>query len=143
MVLLPAGGYFAFQSLRLLAAGESAPATVTKVTVEKGRDKDRNYESRYAATIAFHAGVTPVTIVRRSTLAVGASCLWPCYRQGQSLRVRYLPAEPSAARVDSVMDLYGLPVMLLLTGTVVLVWGIALLRDFRRRPAFDVTPTWR
>jgi hypothetical protein len=115
--------YLAWDSIQLLTRGQSVEARVAKVEVHEHRPLGKKTEVSYTATIEFTAGQTPSILRRSWTVEEGSFCLWPCYMANQSLRVRYLPGHPESAAVDSIIDLFGFPLLLALFGATWLwVW---------------------
>lgn len=55
------------------------------------------------------------------------------YEVGQTVGVRFLPGQPSRAYLDSTWGLYGLPIILLGTGALFLLFGFVAGKGFDRK----------
>jgi hypothetical protein len=97
---------FGADSLRLLINGVTAEATVIKVSVHQQQLVSNKTRANYRAIIAYDVGGTQLTIERSWETDSDQHCVWPCYREGERLKVRYLPGNPAAAKVDSLPDLF-------------------------------------
>ncbi len=132
IVVLGGALVFAADSVRLLVKGVTTEARVVKVSVYPLRTR-----MDYRAIIAYKAGDSELTLDRSWSVDVGHSCLSPCYYEGERLKVRYLPAEPTKANVYSVFDLFLGPTLFILIGAMcTLVGSVALWRA--RRPRLEL-----
>lgn len=118
---------FAVEPFRLLLQGEIAEAKVVKVARQKDDDGDEAMHD-YTAVITFQAGEAPVSLERFWSLEEGQLCLWPCYYEGETVSVRYLPGSPAVARVDSAIDLFGPPLFFGVLGVVCTFFAFRALR---------------
>jgi hypothetical protein len=127
---------FAADSVRLLIKGVTTEARVVKVNVSEHRGADVSHPRRtrrnYRAIIAYRAGDHELTLNRSWSVDQGQSCLAPCYYEGEKLKVRYLPAEPTNAKVYSVLDFFLGPTLFILLGAMCTAVGCIALRRARR-----------
>jgi len=124
--------YLAGDSLRLVRDGVSTEARVVKVSMRLDRDKEGKQVRVYTAAIQYQAGAAPFTIDRSWSVGENGSCLWPCYKQGENLKVIYLPADPASARIHSLSELFFAPGMFGLVGLVFVLVSVIFLR---KRPS--------
>lgn len=126
-----AGGlFFGAESLELLRHGVTTEARVAKVDM---RGDDASGTRDYRATIIYKVGDTDLALERSWSVKRGGSCWWPCFHQGEKLKVRYLPAEPGKAAVYSLFDLFLAPALGFLIGIVFIFGGWVTGREIRRR----------
>lgn len=122
------GAYQAAEPLQLVRDGVSVDARVLAVSSKPGRDRDGKSFTAFSAVIQYPAGATVRTMNHGWSARPREGCGSPCYREGDRLRVRYLPADPSVARIDSPADLFMLPGMFAGVGLVLALVGLFLLR---------------
>ena len=121
----------------LLRDGISTEAKVMRVTeMPWGDILDR--ETYYTAFIQYHDGKMPQTLNRSWSVPGGGICVWPCYYEGQSLKVIYVPGEPTRAQVHSRAELFFAPGLMTMVGLVFASFGVLAIRhQRRRRPRLD------
>lgn len=133
VVLAVAVGFFGvavflgISATRLLTSGVTAHARVVDVRTHYDRHADPKHRTTYTATIEYRAG--------NRLFAIERSCSKPCFRQGQTLKVRYLPSDPGSAEVDSLMELAGTPLLAGWLGIVFTVFAIVWMVVERKRKA--------
>ena len=120
-------------SIRLLREGVSTEARVMKVTTQPTRDSDGNRQTSYTAFIEYRVGKTPLTLERGWSVKDGSHCMWPCYDQGEAVKVIYLPGEPTHAKIHSLRELFFAPTLLVAVGLAFAAFGFLMIRHRRRR----------
>lgn len=119
-------------SIRLLREGLSTDAKVLRVTHELNRGSKDN-ETRHTAFVEYQVGGQARTLQRSWSSESGSFWTWPNYRQGERLRVLYLPSDPGTASIDTWAELFMTPIFLTLFGVVFSVVGVAMM-TYRRKP---------
>lgn len=131
--------WLADDSLRLLREGVSTDAKVMRVTKQSTRDKDNNSQTSYTAFIEYRVGKNTLTLERGWSVKDGSYCMWPCYDQGEALKVIYLPGEATHAKIHSLRELFFAPVLLGTVGLAFAAFGFLMIRHRRqRRPRLDL-----
>lgn len=136
IVLIGAAAWLAQDSLELLRDGVTTDARVTRITTLVTSDTRHGRRASHTAYIEYRAGGSPRVLTHTWWEKPGRDCVWPCYVQGQALRVIYLPAEPATAKVDSMQELLSTPAMVGGIGLVlILIASVMLLWRRWRRPS--------
>jgi len=130
--------WLAEDSIHLLREGVSTDARVMRVTRQASRDSDGHSETSYTAYIDFRVGKGTMTLTRSWSVKDGSHCMWPCYDQGEALKVIYLPSEPSIAKVHSVPGLFFAPALIGTVGLAFAAFGVFAIRQRRRRPRLEL-----
>lgn len=99
---------------------ESAVGTITRQEVMKQTGTDIYRENAYAPVITFQAADGEVVEVV-SDVGYGEHF---AYRDGDEVNLLYLASDPQSARIRSILELIGLPVVLAGFGFVFWVVGI-------------------
>lgn len=92
-------GALALKSWRLVATGGIAPGRVVEV-VEVYREG-----TLYYPVIEYEVDGVTYTFTGRTEAPA-------TYAEGETVRMRYQPGDPARARIDSFMELWGLPAIL-------------------------------
>ncbi len=124
--------WLAQDSIQLLREGVSTGARVMKVTTQASRDSEGHSQTTYTAFIEYRVGKTSLTLERSWSLKDGGHCMWPCYDQGEQLKVIYLPREPYRAKVHSLSELFFAPVLVGSIGLAFTLFGGLMLRKKKR-----------
>jgi len=127
LLSLGVGGFKATDSIRLVREGVSADARVVKVTTRSGTDREGNAETIYTALVQYQAGPATRTLERSWGVRAGGSCGWPCYSQGEALKVIYLPADPATVKIYSIGELAFGAALFGLVGLIFVVVAIVML----------------
>ncbi len=101
-----AGAYLAADPLRLLIDGVSVQARVLAVSSREERTGDGKAYVLHTARIQYQSNATPRTLDHSWSTDFRRECGWRCYREGDRLRVVYLPGDPANARIHSPGELF-------------------------------------
>jgi hypothetical protein len=121
-------------SVALLQNGTATAGKVLRVTQNTSRNGNGTVETTYSAAIQYHVDEEPYTFTRSWGVSDGGSCAWPCYVEGQAVRVIYLPGDPSRAKVLAPAELFGVTGMLTLAGFLFATIGGLILLHRHRNP---------
>lgn len=118
-------------SIRLVREGVSTDATVVRVTHQSGYGPKQN-ETHHVAFVEYKVNGQPLVLERSWSSEPGA-WTWPSYRQGERLRVIYLPSEPGHAKIHTLPELFFAAGFLALFGLAFTAFGVLMLR-YRPKP---------
>lgn len=124
LALLGGGVYFLKDKMAFFVDSVPTEGEVVEVTTIKSRSRDYYY---------------PVILFKASdglsytfTSETGTSAAFD-YSKGDIINIRYLKEDPQTAKMNSFIELWALPMALLVAGlTVLLSGGNALYRKFKR-----------
>jgi hypothetical protein len=134
LALVGAGYWQARETIGLLREGISTDAKVLRVTQRETRDTDGDRETTFTALIQYHAGKDPHTLERSWSVPFGGHCVWPCYKEGQQIKVIYRASQPSQAKVHTTAELSTAPAMFGSVGALfVVVGGLIAWQQWRKR----------
>ncbi len=129
-----AGIWLAQDAIGLLRVGISTEAKVVRVTAKAARDNKGKSQTIYTAHIRYHVDGIPRTLERGWSVGEGGFCAWPCYRDGQQLKVIYHPGDPKRAKVHALDELLMAPGIVSSVGLVFALVGYVIVRQRRPRP---------
>jgi len=125
-------------SIRLVREGVSTDGTVVRVTHQSGYGP-KNNETHHVAFVEYKVNGQPLVLERSWSSEPGA-WTWPSYRQGERLRVIYLPGEPSHAKIHSLPELFFGAGFLTLFGVAFTAFGVLMLRYGRQMSGTQIEP---
>jgi hypothetical protein len=97
------------------------------VEVESSKSKKHTY---YRPIITFDAKDGKTYLFTAET---SSSSMFD-FIQGDQIKIRYIAENPSEAKIDSFLDLWSLPVALLISGVVIVLSGTVSVYRSNRRP---------
>ena len=120
-----------FYTMHFVQAAVRAEGMVTEMVSETGKDGDKSY----APTFRFHdASGAEYTVSSRMYQSP------PEFQVGEAVKILYLPNNPKNARIDGFWQVWGLPVIMGMSGGLTLLIGVMVLlwpqwRDRKKSPA--------
>ena len=102
--------------------------TIVRNVLVQERRADDSVTSTYAPVFSFSANDG-----RTYTVTSSSSSSPPEFAVGQQVRVLYVPDNPATAKIDSVLQLWMMPMVLVFLGIICSLVGYGLLLFLRRR----------
>ncbi|TWO73341.1 DUF3592 domain-containing protein [Caenimonas sedimenti] len=131
---LALGIWLAQDEIHLARNGTSTEAIVLRVEQKSSRDQKGKPETRHTAVVQYHVDEVRYTLTRGWSVPDTGGCMWPCYHQGEPLKVIYLPGAPGRAKIHSPAELFGVAGMFSGAGLLFAGIGVLIIRHQRQRP---------